>query len=242
MSGAKAIQLLMRNVTGSIPLPEEQAGALWVEVRARLKRKRCMPTIREVEACASGQIDTHPREIVMDAMAFVLTGYEYWPSPYPGSTFAFDLLKECIARGYIESDGSLGDEPDKRFAIHCDDGVKPFKQLVVRAEHYDELEAEVAELRRQLEAKTVDPATQLAANRWNALMSSARISLLGWSGFKPSTIEGANQAHLAGHRHFGCDMWSHHDVCGEETTKAREMFATYADHLIELNAHGRLPV
>lgn len=228
MSGTKVIQYLMKNVC---VLTGEQAAELWVDVRARLKAKRSTSTIKEVEACASGNPDTAPREITQDALAFVLTGYEFWPSPYPGSTFIYDLLTTCISRGYIEPDGSLENVDYKRFEFTCSDGVNMIKQKVVRAEHYDALEAEVAELRQLLAAKSVGAETQLAADRWNAVMGSDRMRILGSAGFRPSTIPG-NSMHEEGRRHFGCDFWSHHDAVDEETQNAKEMITAYADLLI----------
>ena len=226
MSGTKVIQYLMKNVC---VLTDEQAAELWVDVRARLKAKRCTPTIKEAEACASGNLDTAPREITQDALAFVLTGYEFWPSPYPGSTFIYDLLTTCISRGYIEPDGSLENYDYKRFEFTCSDGVNMIKQKVVRAEHYDALGAEVAELRQLLAAQSVD------ADRWNALMGSDRMSILGHSGFRPSTYPG-NTMHEEGRRHFGCDFWSHHDAVDGETEQAKEMITAYADLLISQKA------
>lgn len=226
MSGTKVIQYLMKNVCD---LTDEQAAELWVDVRARLKAKRCTPTIKEAEACASGNLDTAPREITQDALAFVLTGYEFWPSPYPGSTFIYDLLTTCISRGYIEPDGSLENYDYKRFEFTCSDGVNMIKQKVVRAEHYDALEAEVAELRQLLEAQSVD------ADRWNALMGSDRMRILGHAGFRPSTYPG-NRMHEEGRRHFGCDFWSHHDAVDGETEQAKEMITAYADLLISQKA------
>jgi hypothetical protein len=228
MSGAKAIQQLMSKVCD---LTDEQAAGLWVEVRARLKSKRCTPTIKEVEAHTSGTLDTAPREITQDALAFALTGFEYWPSPYPGSTFIYDLLSTCISRGYMEPDGSLENFDYKRFDFTCSDGVNMIKQKVVRAEHYDALEAEVAELRQLLAAKSVDAETQLAADRWNAVMNSDRMRILGSAGFRPSTIAG-NTMHEEGRRHFGCDFWSHHEAVDGETEQAKEMITSYADLLI----------
>jgi hypothetical protein len=228
MSGTISIQKLMSKVC---ELTDDQAAGLWVEVRARLKAKRCMPTIKEVEACANGNLDTAPREITQDALAFALTGYEYWPSPYPGSTFVYDLLTTCISRGYIETDGTLENFDYKRFELTCSDGVNMIKQKVVRAEHYDALEAEVAELRQLLAAQSVDAETQLAADRWNAVMGSDRMRILGHSGFRPSTYPG-NTMHEEGRRHFGCDFWSHHDAVDDETQDAKEMIAAYADLLI----------
>ena len=232
MSGTKVIQYLMKNVC---VLTDEQAAELWVDVRARLKAKRCTPTIKEAEACASGNLDTAPREITQDALAFALTGFEFWPSPYPGSTFIYDLLTTCISRGYMESDGSLENFDYKRFEFTCSDGVNMIKQKVVRAEYYDALEAEVAELRQLLAATTIDAETQLAADRWNAVMSSDRMRILGYSGFRPSTYPG-NTMHEEGRRHFGCDFWSHHDAVDDETQQAKEMITSYADLLISQKA------
>jgi hypothetical protein len=232
MSGTKVIQYLMKKVC---VLTDEQAAELWADVRARLKAKRCTPTIKEVEACASGNLDTAPRDITQDALAFALTGYEFWPSPYPGSTFIYDLLTTCISRGYMESDGTLENFDYKRFEFTCSDGVNMIKQKVVRAEYYDALEAEVAELRQLLAAKSVDPETQLAADRWNAVMDSARLRIVGSAGFKPSTYPGATMFEN-GHRHFGCEFWSHHDAVDGEKENAKEMITAYADLLIAQKA------
>lgn len=232
MSGTKVIQKLMEKVC---VLTDEQAAELWADVRARLKAKRSTPTIKEVEACASGNLDTAPRDITQDALAFALTGYEFWPSPYPGSTFIYDLLTTCISRGYIETDGSLENFDYKRFEFTCSDGVNMIKQKVVRAEHYDALEAEVAELRQLLAAKSVDTDMQFSADRWNALMSSDRMRILGSAGFKPSTYPGATMFE-EGRRHFGCDFWSHHDAVDGETEQAKEMITAYADLLISQKA------
>lgn len=150
MSGAKSIQVLMNRMLMQETMPLDKAEALWVEVKARLSKTGSKPTITEVEACLSGNLDTHPRDIVRNAVAFVLVGSEYWQDHYAGSTFLFRFLKECIARGYIESDGSLGDAPPVKFKMMVSDGVETFHQTVVHAKDYDNLEAELIDLRRQL--------------------------------------------------------------------------------------------
>lgn len=241
MSGLAVTRHLLNITLQEQFMSDQHSLELWKEVRARLTRLEAFNVIEAVEACADGNLDHKFRDTVTDVIAHCLVGTEYWPLPYPGSTFEYDLLKALFTRGYMVSDGTIGECYPRRFKIDCFDGRKHFKQEVVPSSRYDILEAEVVELRRQLAERGVDEENKLAADRWKALMSSDRMRILGSSGFKPSTIEGANQAHLAGHRHFGCDMWSHHDTPGEETGLAQAMFTTYADHLIELNKNGRKP-
>jgi hypothetical protein len=75
----------------------------------------------------------------------------------------------------------------------------------------------------------------LAADRWNALMGSARMSVLGSAGFSPSANPDITTFE-DGKRHFGCDFWSHHEpIEGDtETPAAQELLTTYVDHLISL--------
>lgn len=213
---------------------EEHALALWAEVRAYLKSTDSLDTIKEVEAFTGRRLDTHPREIVSNAICFVLTGLPYFPDRYPGSPFAHIFLKECFKRGYIDTDRATGPCPSQRFFIESSDGVKIIRREVVPASRYDALEAEMVELRRQLEGQ-VSASAQLSAERWDALLGSQRMRVLGHAGFKPQEDPERNQAHLAGHRHLGVDFWSHHDASDGAKEHAMEMITAYADQLIKNN-------
>jgi hypothetical protein len=226
MAGARCVQTMMARLYDGAPMKVEQAVGLWSEVRKRLGSQRSISTILEVESCTSGKLDTHPRDILRDAIAFVLTGREYWEEHYPGSDFLFLFLKECIARNYIESDYSLGAAPEVRFSMVVSDGVKAFKQTVVHARHYDALLAETVDLRRQLAEKEV------AANRWDALLGCKRMRVVGHAGFKPQEDPERNKPHLAGHRHIGVDFWTHHDADDGEKEYAQEMITRFADQVM----------
>lgn len=150
MSGPTSIHHLMESILGRNCFTEDHAAALWVEVRARLVDMEAEDTIEEVEAFEGRRLDTHPRDIVTNAICFVLTGKGYWPDSYPGSPFAYNFLKECFARGYIASDRIKGDCPSSRFVINSFDGVETIRQEVVPASLYDQAQAELVELRSQL--------------------------------------------------------------------------------------------
>lgn len=214
---------------------EEHAVALWAEVRAYLESHDSLDTIKEVEAFTGRRLDTHPRDIVSDAICFVLTGVPYLPDSYPGSPFAHNFLKECFKRGYIETDRAAGPCPSLRFFVDAFDGVEHIRREVVPASLYDQAQEEIAELRRQLEGKAMPAVDQLSADRWNALLSSQRMRVLGYAGFTAQEDPVRNQAHLAGHRHLGVDLWSHHDADDGAKERAVEMITAYADQLIKNN-------
>ncbi|MBI6883232.1 hypothetical protein [Pseudomonas putida] len=239
VNGATCVRVAMKSLVET-DLSQEQADALWAELKGWLKKRGSQNTVQEVEECVSGNLDTWPRDVLMNALASVMVGGDYWPNEYPGSRFAFDFIKECISRNYLDSDKSLGDEPPSRFKIHTSDGVKPITQEVVHAAAFDALEKEVAELKRQLAEKSVPADVQLAADRWNALLSSPRLSVLGSAGFYPTDHPGALKAHLDGYRHFGCNFWSDHPPLEDNTftESAKVMITTYADHMIERSKNG----
>jgi len=154
MSGPTSIHHLMESILGRNCFTEDHAAALWVEVRARLVDMEATDTVEEVEAFEGRRLDTHPRDIVTNAICFVLTGKEYWPNDYPGSPFVYKFLKECISRGYVAADRIKGDCPSMRFVINSFDGVETIRQEVVPASLYDQAQVEIAELRLQVAALT----------------------------------------------------------------------------------------
>lgn len=235
MSGPTSIKNLMDTIIKKNTISDAHAESLWLEVRARLEAIEATETIEEVESFNGRVLDTHPRDIVTDAIAYVLTGAPFWPNSYPGSPFVYKLLKACFARGYIDTDRTTGDCPSLRFFVDSFDGVEQIRREVVPASLYDQAQAELAELRRQVAERDVDTDTKLAADRWNALMSSERMRVLGHAGFRPQEDAERNKAHLAGHRHIGIDFWSHHDADDGAKQTAVEMITAYADQIIENN-------
>lgn len=153
MSGLAVTRHLLNITLQEQFMSDAHSLELWLEVRACLERREAFNVIDAVEVCVDGNLAHKFRDTVTDAIANCLVGTEYWPSPYPGSTFEYDLLKALFTRGYMLSDGTIGECYPRRFKIDCFDGRKHFKQEVVPASRYDALEAEVFELRRQLAAR-----------------------------------------------------------------------------------------
>lgn len=74
-------------------------------------------------------------------------------------------------------------------------------------------------------------AGQVDGDRWRALMSSARIRILGTAGFDPST--GRNPP---GYRHFGAEFWTHHDTPSEDGPR---IVTEFADAIMARSTEGQ---
>jgi hypothetical protein len=68
-----------------------------------------------------------------------------------------------------------------------------------------------------------------AAARWNALLASDRIRVLGTAGFGEHTTADPD------YRHFGMEVWSIHPC--KDSEYGREVLTKYADSVISMMAH-----
>jgi hypothetical protein len=75
-------------------------------------------------------------------------------------------------------------------------------------------------LRELLRAQTCSDAA-----RWQSLLSSPRIRVIGTSGFDKPAED---------YRHFGVEFWSHYPPPVTTNTASRTILTSYADHLIKL--------
>lgn len=66
------------------------------------------------------------------------------------------------------------------------------------------------------------------AARWRALLTCARIRILGHAGFLP---DGQSRKAHPEYRHFGAEFWTHHDA-GNEQSDAADIISQFADAAI----------
>lgn len=88
-------------------LTQEQAQALWVEIKDRLTTVGLAETVEEAEESTTGRLDTLPRGDVLDAVATVLCGHA-WPcnmdSEAVFDAFVRSMTSAMNARGYLRVD------------------------------------------------------------------------------------------------------------------------------------------
>lgn len=107
MSGVNAVRKLAKRAM-RVELEEDQAQILWLECRANLTQRKLRNTIKHIESCASGDIDTLEREDLLTSFAQVLTGDldAQWPSNGDSDEHAsafYDKLRQGIReRGYFQ--------------------------------------------------------------------------------------------------------------------------------------------
>lgn len=72
-----------------------------------------------------------------------------------------------------------------------------------------------------------------SAERWEALMSSERIRVMGSAGFKFDGDTVTPKAAPDDWLHFGLEVWNRHPASNEEypQTTCRNLLITYVDHL-----------
>lgn len=61
------------------------------------------------------------------------------------------------------------------------------------------------------------------AERWRALLGSARLRPLGWAGF-----DADSPGHAEGYRHFGMEFWTQHEASGANA-RSVQLLTDYAD-------------
>lgn len=107
MSGVNAVRKLAKRAM-RVELEEDQAQILWLECRANLTQLKLRNTIKHIESCASGAIDTLEREDLLASFTQVLTGDStaQWPSNGDSDEHAsafYDKLRQGIKeRGYFQ--------------------------------------------------------------------------------------------------------------------------------------------
>lgn len=75
------------------------------------------------------------------------------------------------------------------------------------------------------------------AARWRALVSSARIRILGTAGFMPVTKPGINGPSNPDFRHFGAELWTHHTGWSADKNQLGiDTLTQYADQMRALLA------
>lgn len=102
--GARCVSKVLSRKFG-LDLNEEEAEALWLECRETLVTRELGRSAREMDLSTSGELDTLPREYLMDAIASVLAGPEVsWPcngdSQQTSEAFLMTAVQSIIARGY----------------------------------------------------------------------------------------------------------------------------------------------
>ncbi|MBH3164578.1 hypothetical protein I5N01_05495 [Serratia marcescens] len=76
----------------------------------------------------------------------------------------------------------------------------------------------------------VADAVRQDAERWRALLASARIRILGTAGFTPASQPGVNGPSNPDYRHFGVEFWTHHPGwLAENNEYAINTLTQYAD-------------
>lgn len=100
--GAGCVERLVRRQLNR-NLGRAQAEALWQECRAVLAARNDMATVKEIEECDSGSLDTWPREGLQDALGLVLAGMG-WPCNADKDVVLEDFVNKLgaafEARGY----------------------------------------------------------------------------------------------------------------------------------------------
>ena len=100
--GAGCVERLLRRQLNR-NLGRAQAEALWRECRAVLAARNDMATVKEIEECDSGSLDTWPREGLQDALGLVLAGMG-WPCNADKDVVFEDFVNKLgaafEARGY----------------------------------------------------------------------------------------------------------------------------------------------
>lgn len=100
--GAGCVERLMRRQLNR-NLSRAQAEALWQECRAVLAARNDMATVKEIEECDSGSLDTWPREGLQDALGLVLAGMG-WPCNMDTDSVVKEFVNKLEAafeaRGY----------------------------------------------------------------------------------------------------------------------------------------------
>lgn len=102
--GARCVSNVLSRKFG-LDLSEEEAEVLWLECRDMLVARELGSSAREMDLSTSGELDTLPREYLMDTIASVLAGQEMsWPcngdSQKTSETFLMLVSQGIIARGY----------------------------------------------------------------------------------------------------------------------------------------------
>ena len=107
MSGVNTVRKLAKRAM-RVELDEDQALILWLECRANLIQRKLRNTIKHIESCASGSIDTLEREDLLTSFAQVLTedSTAQWPvngdSEEQATAFYGKLLQGIRERGYFQ--------------------------------------------------------------------------------------------------------------------------------------------
>lgn len=107
MSGVNAVRKLAKRAM-NVVLDEDQAQILWLECRANLSQRKMRSTIKHIESCASGDIDTLERGDLTTSFAQVLTGDAEadWPCNGDADEIAnafYEKLRLAIReRGYYQ--------------------------------------------------------------------------------------------------------------------------------------------
>ena len=107
MSGVNTVRKLAKEAM-RVELEEDQAQILWLECRANLTQRKLRNTIKHIESCASGAIDTLEREDLLTSFAQVLTddSTAQWPVNGDSDEHAnafYDKLRQGIReRGYFQ--------------------------------------------------------------------------------------------------------------------------------------------
>lgn len=100
--GAGCVERLVRRQLNR-NLGRAQAEALWQECRAVLAARNDMATVKEIEECDSGSLDTWPREGLQDALGLVLAGMG-WPCNMDTDSVVKEFVNKLEAafeaRGY----------------------------------------------------------------------------------------------------------------------------------------------
>jgi hypothetical protein len=105
MSGVNTVRKLAKRAM-HVELDDDQAQILWLECRANLTQRKMRSTIKHIESCSSGSIDTLEREDLLVSFAQVLTGDSeaQWPcngdSEETSGDFYEKLKKGIKERGY----------------------------------------------------------------------------------------------------------------------------------------------
>lgn len=82
------------------------------------------------------------------------------------------------------------------------------------------------------------------ANRWRALMASARIRMMGWAGFGPCKPGDTAVRDPDGYRHMGVELWTKtapHPSNARENMHARCMFYDYTETMMAIQAKSTIP-
>jgi hypothetical protein len=107
MSGVNTVRKLAKEAM-RVELEEDQAQILWLECRANLIQRALRNTIRHIESCSSGVIDTQERADLLTSFAQVLTddSTAQWPVNGDSDEHAnafYDKLRQGIReRGYFQ--------------------------------------------------------------------------------------------------------------------------------------------